>query len=321
MRRRESLKLAFDLINQTVRACYDGEASIRVLGPLLVAEQNLRAEVSPEAIEAGARAMAPEQISVRERPRLLPTFLDELQWRSAAVYASAADWINKLISAVRRRDTFGGSSGWARGVALTAAAFAGYIVLTAPSPQPREEAQLNVTPIQAEPVAPPAPVAKPSDNAVVAAAPPPRPRRARTRRPPRAAPVAEAKFDTSVQESEEVVVRPASRPVWARMPSERQLAELYPPRALEHGREGEARLHCVVIDEGQLDCARVDATSRSFGYAAMLVSRTLRHVRRRADGSTTIGTPVHLRVVFLLEDRGRDGEDPRPRLIVRTSET
>ena len=91
------------------------------------------------------------------------------------------------------------------------------------------------------------------------------------------------------------------------MPSERHLSALYPQRALERGREGEASLHCTVQDSGALDCVRVEETPGGFGNAALRVARTLRHAPQLADGSDAAGSPVNLRVVFRIADDQRRG--------------
>lgn len=106
-------------------------------------------------------------------------------------------------------------------------------------------------------------------------------------------------------DTDEVVVRGARRPVWARVPNERSLTALYPERARMRGREGEARLHCMVQDGGVLDCERTQETSSQFGAAAMRVARTYRHAPTLRDGTDATGTPVNLRVVFRLEDEER----------------
>jgi protein TonB len=113
--------------------------------------------------------------------------------------------------------------------------------------------------------------------------------------------VAEAGVD-----SDEIVVTRARRPIWARTPSARRLAALYPERARERGREGEASLQCVILAGGALDCARVSAT-QGFGAAALRVARRFRHAPTLADGSDAAGARVHLRVVFRMDDemRGR----------------
>jgi TonB family protein len=104
---------------------------------------------------------------------------------------------------------------------------------------------------------------------------------------------------------DDIIVRARPRPVWTRTPSERRLTSLYPARALERGREGEARLSCTVQEGGALACATVEETPGGFGNAALRVARTYRHSPTRADGTDATGTPVNLRVVFRLEDEER----------------
>jgi TonB family protein len=111
--------------------------------------------------------------------------------------------------------------------------------------------------------------------------------------------------DAAVQDGGDIVVTAPPRPVWVRTPTERRLTSLYPTRALERGREGEARLQCTVLSGGALDCARVEETPGGFGNAALRVARTLRHAPTRADGSDAAGTPVNLRVVFRIGENQR----------------
>jgi TonB family protein len=111
----------------------------------------------------------------------------------------------------------------------------------------------------------------------------------------------------AASESPDLVVTAARRPVWDRTPSARRLSAMYPERALERGREGEARLHCTVLDGGALDCAKTSETSGGFGNAALRVARTLRHAPQFADGSNAAGSPVNLRVVFRIDDNARRG--------------
>lgn len=109
-------------------------------------------------------------------------------------------------------------------------------------------------------------------------------------------------------QSDELVITAPQRPTWSRTPSARRLSALYPERALERGREGEARLACVVQDQGVLDCDRVSETPGGFGSAAIRVARTYRHSTTLADGSSAVGSPVNLRVVFRIEDEARPGQ-------------
>lgn len=106
---------------------------------------------------------------------------------------------------------------------------------------------------------------------------------------------------------EDLVVTAPRRPIWSSTPSARRLSAMYPERALERGREGEARLACVVQNGGSLDCQKIEETPGGFGNAALRVSRTLRHAATLPDGAPAAGTPVNLRVVFRIDDDTRRG--------------
>lgn len=109
--------------------------------------------------------------------------------------------------------------------------------------------------------------------------------------------------------NDDIVVRGAQRPVWASTPSARRLSTYYPQSALDRGREGEASLQCMVGDRGRLDCTPVSETPAraGFGRAAVRVAHTFRHAEQRADGSSAVGTPVNLRVVFRMPEDERRG--------------
>jgi len=137
---------------------------------------------------------------------------------------------------------------------------------------------------------------------------------ARRTTPARAQPIPEqtigvTPISATTQDDDELVVTGARRPIWASTPNARRLSALYPERALDRGREGEASLHCIVQERGALDCERVSETPAraGFGTAALRVARTLRHSTTLADGSAAAGTPVNLRVVFRIEDEQRRG--------------
>jgi protein TonB len=111
----------------------------------------------------------------------------------------------------------------------------------------------------------------------------------------------------TTENSDEIVVTPGRRPVWTKTPSARRLSDLYPARALERGREGEASVHCTVLGDGALDCVRASETpvNSGFGNAALRVASRFRHAQTRADGSSAVGTPVNLRVIFRIDDNDR----------------
>ena len=111
----------------------------------------------------------------------------------------------------------------------------------------------------------------------------------------------------TMDDEDDIIVTAPRRPVWTRTPSARRLEALYPARALEREREGEALLHCTVQERGALDCERAEETPGGFGHAALRVARTLRHAETFADGSDATGSPVNLRVVFRLADEEQSG--------------
>lgn len=111
----------------------------------------------------------------------------------------------------------------------------------------------------------------------------------------------------SVSTDEGVEVR-GHRSVWARIPNAQRLASFYPERARTFDREGEATLHCTVLDGGYLSCAKVSETPRGdFGRAAMQIAHQLRHTETLADGRDATGSELNLHVMFRLDDGERTG--------------
>lgn len=167
----------------------------------------------------------------------------------------------------------------------------------------------SATPITAGPVG--ADQTATSDLAATTADPAPssspRPRAARRAEPVPEMVVGVTPASVSDGAENEVVITGAKRPVWTRTPSQRRLSALYPANALDRGREGEASVRCMVQEGGALDCVRVSETPAraGFGNAALRVARTFRHAPERADGSSAVGTPVNLRVVFRIDDGER----------------
>jgi len=113
----------------------------------------------------------------------------------------------------------------------------------------------------------------------------------------------------TADDSDGIIVEGQRRPVWTHTPSHWRLAETYPARALEEGREGEASLHCTVLNNGALDCAPVSEypARAGFGGAALRVAHMYRHSQTLRDGRDAVGSPVNLRVVFRVDDNTRRG--------------
>ncbi|MGH6952287.1 MAG: TonB family protein, partial [Vitreimonas sp.] len=188
----------------------------------------------------------------------------------------------------------GGGVKWLLGAAAAAITLGGgYVVAKNNAPSEDHAKIAAYDPYAGEPLRA-APLPPSAETIARQAATPERPAaRAHTRRAPparRAPPSGPAILEetigvASASEDDDIVVTGERRPIWARTPNPRRLAALYPDRALERGREGEARLQCVIEEGGDLDCARVSATPGGFGTAAMRVARRFRHAPQLADGS------------------------------------
>jgi TonB family protein len=208
----------------------------------------------------------------------------------------------------------GGGVKWLLSAAAAALAFgSGYVAWKNNAPGAAEAHAAAFDPYAGEPLRahalPPSPAMIAAHTAAVAAA---TPHRAAVRAPPRRHALAhnavlEETFGVAGEtNSDEIVVHGVRRPVWARTPSARRMAALYPRQALERGREGEARLRCIVQADGALDCERVTESARGFGAAAIRVARGFRHAPRLADGADATGAQVNLRIVFrIAEDERR----------------
>lgn len=117
-----------------------------------------------------------------------------------------------------------------------------------------------------------------------------------------------ATFDqASLTGEDEIIVEGRRLPVWSRTPNGQRLAAVYPQHARELGRGGEASVSCTVQEGGSLDCVRVAETEPAFGRAALRAASMFRHAPQRADGSSAVGTPVNLRMLFRLEDGPNHG--------------
>ncbi|HWA01376.1 MAG TPA: TonB family protein [Caulobacterales bacterium] len=216
----------------------------------------------------------------------------------------------------------GGGWKWLAGAAVAALLVGGgYYAYTNSAPQPAPQSELAANaPTPAAPierdVAADETAQDPSDDAALPDASTPAPATAPASRraaahaatsvPEQIVGVTPASMTT---EGDEIVIPGVRRPIWVRTPSAYRLASLYPERALERGREGEASVHCTVQENGALDCVQVSETpaNAGFGNAALRVARTFRHAPQLADGSAAAGTPVNLRVIFRMADERRHG--------------
>ncbi len=101
--------------------------------------------------------------------------------------------------------------------------------------------------------------------------------------------------------------------IWVRGPSVDDFDEVYPEQARRRGRGGEARLTCVILSSGALDCA-IESESPSglrFGAAALALADRLIAAPRLSDGSPSDGHRFAFPISFAIEDEIRTPRQSR----------
>ena len=102
-----------------------------------------------------------------------------------------------------------------------------------------------------------------------------------------------------------------TNPDWASRPDGQQVAEAYPPLAMQMGIEGRSTLSCTVSTEGRLrNCAAMATTPPSLGFdsAALKLSESFRMTPKMENGRPRPGGTVNIPIRFVLpEDAIGDG--------------
>lgn len=106
-------------------------------------------------------------------------------------------------------------------------------------------------------------------------------------------------------------------PAWTRQPTAADLAEYYPSRALDRGRDGLAFLCCVPQDDGSIDC-RLGAEwpeRQGFGFAALrLADRYRMSEAEVARFRATPGAWLQVQLTFIMAGYDNGFQEERPQV-------
>jgi protein TonB len=152
--------------------------------------------------------------------------------------------------------------------------------LVKPPPPPPVQPRPPVAP--PPDIAPPPPLALPPVEKPIQAPPPPAP-------PPAAPPPPH--------------VATITNPDWLRKPSGEDLAQYFPPRAMDLGKEGKVMIKCVVKANGTLDNCTVtseEPEGLGFGAASIRMSKLFKMKPKTSDGASVDGAEVSIPISWRL---------------------
>ena len=94
-----------------------------------------------------------------------------------------------------------------------------------------------------------------------------------------------------------------TRPDWLRRPNADEVAQYYPPRASDLGKEGSAQITCTVTAKGTVENCMIDSETPDglgFGSAALKLSRLFKMKPQTQDGQPVEGAKVTIPLSFKL---------------------
>jgi protein TonB len=94
---------------------------------------------------------------------------------------------------------------------------------------------------------------------------------------------------------------------WVATPTGQDIANVYPPTAVEAGKGGAVLLDCRVATEGSLEACLVeieDPVGLEFGQAALELAPLFRMARTAPDGSETAGRRIRIPIMFNIVSNG-----------------
>ena len=88
---------------------------------------------------------------------------------------------------------------------------------------------------------------------------------------------------------------------WVTTPTGQDIANVYPPSAVEAGKSGAVLLECQVAARGSLEGCHVqveDPVGLEFGLAALELAPLFRMTETAPDGSAVVGRTIRIPIMF-----------------------
>jgi TonB family protein len=94
---------------------------------------------------------------------------------------------------------------------------------------------------------------------------------------------------------------------WVATPNGQDIANVYPPGAVETGKGGAVLLQCRVATHGELEACQVqieDPVGMEFGLAALELAPLFRMAETAPDGSAVAGRTIRIPIMFSIVSNG-----------------
>ena len=94
---------------------------------------------------------------------------------------------------------------------------------------------------------------------------------------------------------------------WVATPTGQDIANVYPPTAVQAGKGGAVLLECKVAQKGSLETCRVqieDPVGLEFGVAALELAPLFKMAETAPDGSKVAGRTVRIPIMFSIVTTG-----------------
>jgi len=94
---------------------------------------------------------------------------------------------------------------------------------------------------------------------------------------------------------------------WVATPTGQDIANVYPPTAVQAGKSGAVLLECKVATQGSLQGCNVqieDPVGLEFGIAALELAPLFRMADHAPDGTTVAGRTIRIPILFQIISRG-----------------